>query len=60
VKPESAAGWNGPYLKGEIPMDPWKHPYQYAFPVGKGDVQIKSLGKDGRPGGVDENADISN
>ncbi len=60
VRPESVTGWNGPYLKGEIPLDPWKHPYLYAFPVGKGDFQIKSLGKDGRPGGADENADISN
>jgi len=60
VRPESATGWNGPYLKGDIPLDPWKHPYLYTFPVGKGDVQVKSLGKDGQPGGVDENADISN
>ena len=60
VKPDAALGWNGPYLKSAIPLDPWKHAYQYAFPVGNGDFQIKSLGKDGRPGGVDENADISN
>lgn len=23
--------WNGPYLK-KLPLDPWKHPYQYRFP----------------------------
>ena len=60
VRPDAAVGWNGPYLKSAIPQDPWKHAYQYTFPVGNGDFQIKSLGKDGRPGGVDENADITN
>jgi general secretion pathway protein G len=59
-RPDAAAGWNGPYLKADIPLDPWKHAYQYAFPVGNGDFKIKSLGKDGRVGGADENADISN
>jgi general secretion pathway protein G len=60
VRPESGLGWNGPYLKGAIPLDPWKHAYLYSFPVGNGDFQVKSLGKDGRPGGDGENADISN
>ena len=60
VRPESVTGWNGPYLKKEIPLDPWKNAYAYTYPVANGDFQIKSLGKDGRPGGADENADISN
>ena len=25
--------WRGPYIQGSsIPLDPWKHPYQYAYP----------------------------
>jgi general secretion pathway protein G len=24
--------WDGPYLKSEIPLDPWDRPYQYACP----------------------------
>ncbi|MDP5070930.1 MAG: type II secretion system major pseudopilin GspG, partial [Congregibacter sp.] len=26
-KPASAAGWNGPYLKSDVPLDPWKREY---------------------------------
>ncbi len=33
AKPASAAGWNGPYLKGDAqPLDPWNHPYLYRNP----------------------------
>ncbi|NBB79615.1 MAG: type II secretion system major pseudopilin GspG [Verrucomicrobia bacterium] len=28
------ANWDGPYLE-EIPLDPWKNPYQYKFPGSK-------------------------
>jgi len=61
TNPGSAAGWNGPYLKkGEAPVDPWGHPYQYTMPGRNSDVDIVSLGGDGAPGGDGENADISN
>lgn len=59
TKPESAAGWNGPYLKGGLPNDPWGKPYQYK-PVDSGAVEILSLGADGAPGGDGENADVKN
>ena len=49
VKPEGVTGWNGPYLKKQVPPDPWKHAYLYQYPVGNGDFKITSLGKDGRP-----------
>jgi general secretion pathway protein G len=26
---KSVAGWNGPYLSGRLPLDPWGHPYVY-------------------------------
>src|SRR5471032_3585859 len=29
VHPASADNWNGPYLKKDVPLDPWGHPYVY-------------------------------
>jgi general secretion pathway protein G len=57
-KPASANGWNGPYLKGGLPSDPWGKPYGYTSPTANGGVDIVSLGADGAPGGEGENADI--
>lgn len=59
-KPGSANGWNGPYVKGGVPTDPWGHPYRYANPGANGGIDIVSLGADGAPGGDGENADIQN
>lgn len=59
VKPESAEKWNGPYLKKEIPADPWGHPYQYRAPGRSGGYEITSYGADGREGGTGDNADIN-
>lgn len=58
-KPETAIGWNGPYIKGTLPNDPWGKPYQYT-PAAGGNVEIVSLGADGASGGDGENADIKN
>ncbi len=57
-KPASANGWNGPYLKGGLPTDPWGHAYRYTS--SGGNIEILSLGADGAPGGEGENADIRN
>ena len=59
-KPGSANGWNGSYVKGGVPTDPWSHPYRYANPGANGGIDIVSLGADGAPGGDGENADIQN
>jgi len=59
--PGDANNWNGPYLDGEIPNDPWGRPYEYACPGNNGrDFEILSYGADGRPGGDGENADVTN
>ena len=59
--PGNVAGWNGPYLaKGDVPQDPWGRPYIYQSGQNAGSFQIKSLGADGKEGGNDENADVSN
>ena len=60
TKPAAAAGWNGPYLKKEVPPDPWGHAYVYHSPASKGEFEILSYGKDGQAGGTGEDADISN
>ncbi|WP_116136809.1 type II secretion system major pseudopilin GspG [Trinickia diaoshuihuensis] len=59
VKPASADKWNGPYLKKDVPLDPWGHPYVYQVPGTKGDYAVISYGRDGQPGGAGEDADIS-
>ncbi|KQV61276.1 type II secretion system protein GspG [Pelomonas sp. Root1217] len=46
-----------PYLE-KLPNDPWGHPYQYANPGVKGEVDIYSFGADGRAGGEGRDADI--
>lgn len=59
TQPAGAARWNGPYLKKDVPQDPWGHSYIYKSPGTKGEYEVISYGKDGQPGGSAENADIS-
>ncbi|MDO3385247.1 type II secretion system major pseudopilin GspG [Gilvimarinus sp. SDUM040013] len=59
--PGQVAGWNGPYLRrNEIPQDPWNRDYQYKSPGEHADVDIYSLGSDGKPGGEGDAADVGN
>ena len=54
--PRDAQSWKGPYLKGEIPNDPWGRPYSYECP-GKHNptsYDLMSQGADGRAGGDDD------
>lgn len=60
VRPENEPKWAGPYLKKAVPPDPWGNPFAYRNPGQKGDYDLVSLGKDGRPGGTGEDADITN
>ncbi|MFG6465371.1 type II secretion system major pseudopilin GspG [Roseateles sp. BYS87W] len=46
-----------PYLE-KLPNDPWGHPYQFANPGVKGEVDVYSFGADGRAGGEGRDADI--
>jgi len=50
--------WDGPYLKKEIPVDPWGKPYHYENPGSHGDYDLFSYGRDDAPGGEGEDADI--
>ena len=50
----------GGYLeKGKVPQDPWGNAYIYLSPGIHGDFDIASYGKDGIPGGEEEDADIN-
>lgn len=58
-RPQGANNWNGPYLKKELPKDPWGNAYVYRSPGRNGGYEITSYGSDGREGGDGENADIN-
>lgn len=49
----------GGYLD-RLPNDPWGNPYIYLSPGNKGEIDIYTLGRDGRPGGEGVDADIGN
>jgi len=51
-----SASWNGPYLRREIPADPWGNEYMYQSD-GRNFTLI-SYGADGVQGGEDDDADI--
>jgi general secretion pathway protein G len=57
-KPAGEANWAGPYLKKAVPNDPWGRAYVYRVPGEKGDFDLYSFGRDGKPGGSGEDADI--
>ncbi len=59
VSPRDGQNWKGPYMKNDIPLDPWGNAYIYEYP-GKRNAKsydLMSMGPDGRAGGDD---DISN
>lgn len=59
-KPPNEANWKGPYLKKGLPLDPWGNAFVYRQPGTKGDFDLMSYGRDGKPGGSGEDADLSN
>ncbi len=60
ARPDNEPRWAGPYLKRAVPVDPWGKPYLYRLPGEKGEVDIYSLGRDGKAGGEGEDADVGN
>ena len=52
--------WQGPYLQGNLPKDPWGNDYIYRCPgEDNRPFEVISYGADGEVGGEGENADIS-
>jgi len=58
AKPEDEPRWAGPYLKREVPQDPWGRPYVYRTPGAKGEFDLLTLGRDGQPGGSGDAQDV--
>jgi len=58
LKPGDEPKWAGPYLRKDVPKDPWDRAYVYRQPGERGEYDLISLGKDGQPGGQGEDADI--
>lgn len=56
--PANDGKWAGPYLKKNVPMDPWNKPYLYKSPGEHGEFDLYTLGKDGQLGGVKESEDV--
>ncbi len=56
VAPGDVSGWRGPYLKSDIPLDPWGHAYIYEFP-GRNNpsgYDLRSAGPDGQINTADD------
>ena len=58
-KPSGLERWDGPYLKKEVPLDPWGKPYLYRSPGEHGPFDLLSYGADGTPGGEGDNRDVT-
>jgi general secretion pathway protein G len=58
-RPGSLERWDGPYLKKEVPLDPWGKPYVYRSPGEHGPYDLLSYGADGVPGGEGDNRDVT-
>ena len=54
--PSNSENWQGPYLKTEVPADPWKHPYVYIAPGEHNPTtyDLSCVGKDGQEGTDDD------
>jgi general secretion pathway protein G len=53
--------WSGPYLRKEVPVDPWGRAYVYRSPgtANPWGFDLLSYGRDGRPGGEGEDRDVT-
>ena len=58
-KPGGVDRWDGPYLRKDLPPDPWGKPYIYKSPGDHGAYDIISYGADGVAGGDGNNRDIT-
>lgn len=53
--------WRGQYTRKAIPLDPWGRAYIYVAPGRNvpGGYDLLSYGRDGRPGGEEEDTDVA-
>jgi general secretion pathway protein G len=57
--PGNLPRWDGPYLKKDVPLDPWGRAYVYESPGQHGDYDLYSYGSDGAPGGDSDARDVA-
>ena len=57
-RPSGVARWDGPYLKKDVPRDPWGNLYIYRSPGDIDPYELESYGADGIAGGSGDGADI--
>jgi len=50
--------WEGPYLKKNVPVDPWGKAYHYQCPGSHGEYDLFSYARDDKPGGEGEDKDV--
>lgn len=62
VPSPAPANWDGPYVGGPNFVDPWNNPYVYRQPSTHYgyDYDLYSMGRDGKVGGTEFDADITN
>ena len=59
-EPRAVSDWNGPYVDGpEDLLDPWGRRFIYSFPGNERPFDLSSYGRDGQPGGDNEDKDIN-
>ena len=53
--------WRGPYLRKDVPLDPWGRAYVFESPgrANPDGYDLYTLGRDGRAGGEREDADVT-
>lgn len=54
------SNWDPEGYLDRPPRDPWNNDYVYENPGRHGDLDLYSLGRDGRPGGEGQDQDIGN
>ncbi len=60
-RPANEPKWDGPYIqKSDSLIDPWGRPYLYKHPGPHREIEIYTLGSDGREGGDGDARDIGN
>ena len=54
--------WDGPYMKPNVPLDPWGFEYNYIYPGehNRTEFDLFTYGADGQEGGKGVNADLNN
>jgi general secretion pathway protein G len=55
-EPSNAMDWRGPYIRRDVPNDPWGNPYIYRSPGDHNEesYDLYSYGPDGKSGGDDD------